>query len=289
MIRQTLDLFSKKQYMDTSDYEIHRYSDVRAPKVVPHKHNFYEIYYLLSEQLDYVIGRQEYHMKKGDFLLMPPGLLHYPTDMHISPKNHYSRIVLWINIDFFENFIKIDSSINQMWDTVIKNNAYLIRPTTGASSHLYDHFLRLLNEKTHPEFASKAMIHSILMEIFVIINRILYRTPNFESHSTSANIFSNLINYIHSHLAEDLSLEILSKHFFVSKGYISQIFKKYMEISVHQYILSLRLEGSRKAIQAGIPIMTAVDMYGFHDYSSFYRAFKGAFQMSPKEYQMSSK
>lgn len=285
MIRQTIDLFHKKQYMDHSDFEIYNYSDAVAPKVFPHRHNFYEIYYLVSEQLDYVIGNHEYHMKKGDLLLLPPGLLHYPSDMHITPGNNYARIVLWCNIDFFETFARIDTSVNHMWDVVVDNHTYHIRPTVGASSHLYDHFLRLLDEQKREAFASKGMTYSILMEIFVLINRIVYETKNLENHRPLEHLFSNIISYIHAHLSEELSLSVLAEHFYVSKGYISRIFKDYMGIPVHQYILSLRLEGCRTAIQSGAPITTAAELYGFHDYSSFYRAFKSAFHVSPKAYQ----
>lgn len=285
MIRQTIDLFRKEQYMDHPDFEIYNYSDAVAPKVLPHRHNFYEIYYLLSDQVDYAIGNHEYPMKKGDILLLPPGLLHYPSDMHISPGNNYARIVLWCNIDFFETFAHVDPSINHMWDVVVNNGSYHIRPTPGASSHLYDHFLRLLDEQKREAFASKGMTYSILMEIFVLINRIVREKKNLGKHRPLENLFSNIISYIHAHLTEELSLTILAQQFFVSKGYISRIFKDYMGIPVHQYILSLRLEGCRQAIQSGAPITTAAELYGFHDYSSFYRAFRSAFHVSPKEYQ----
>lgn len=285
MIRQTIDLFRKEQTMNSPDFEIFNYSDSVAPKVLPHRHNFFEIYYLLSDELDYVIGNQEYHLKRGDFLLLPPGLLHYPSDMHIRPGKNYSRIVLWCNIDFFENFLKLDSDINYMWDTVIQKSSYHIRPTPGASSRLYDYFLQLLNEQKQQDFASRAMSCSVLMESFVLMNRIIHETKDFQKHAPSANTFSNIISYVHTHLSEELSLTILSEHFYISKGYISRLFREYMGIPVHQYILSLRLEGSRKAIQSGAPILTAAEMYGFRDYSSFYRAFKGAFLISPREYQ----
>lgn len=72
--------------MDAPDYEIYNYSDAETPIVFPHKHNFYEIYYLLSDNVSYIIGNQEYHPKKGDFILVPPGLLHYPSEMHITPE-----------------------------------------------------------------------------------------------------------------------------------------------------------------------------------------------------------
>lgn len=284
---QTIDLFRKEQDMNAPDFEVYNYSDSVAPKVFPHRHTFYEIYYLLSNEVDYVIGNQEYHMRRGDFLLLPPGLLHYPSDMHIRPGKNYSRFVLWCSLDFFDTFVRIDPSINRMWEVVVGNGSYHLRPTPGASSLLHDHFLRLLNEQKQQDFASKAMTYSILMEIFVLINRITQEMKNLERHAPSENLFSNIISYVHTHLSEELSLGVLSENFFVSKGYISRLFREYMGIPVHQYILSLRLEGCRKAIQSGAPIMEAVDMYGFHDYSSFYRAFKSAFLVSPKEYQNS--
>lgn len=287
LIRQAIDLFQKNQYMEAPDFEIYNYSDTSAPKVFPHKHTFYEIYYLLSDNVSYIIGNQEYRPQKGDFILVPPGLLHYPSEVHITPDQNYSRIVLWCNIDFFERFIATDPAINHMWDVVIENNSYHIHPTAGASAHLYDQFLRLLNEAKHPSYASKAMTYALLMEIFVQINRIIYEIKHFEKHSLPENTFSNIINYIHTHLSDELTLSTLSKKFFVSSGYISRIFREYMGITAHQYIMSLRLEGCRKAIQAGTPITTAVEMYGFHDYSSFYRAFKGTFEVSPREYQNS--
>lgn len=275
--------------MESPDYEIYNYSDAETPKVFPHKHDFYEIYYLLSDNVKYVIGNQEYTPKKGDFILVPPGLLHYPSEMHITPGNNYSRIVLWCNIDFFESFVNADPAINHMWDAVIENNSYHIHPTTGASTRLYDLFLSLLEEQKHPAYASKAMAFSLLMGIFVRINRIIYETKNFEKHAPSDNMFANIISYIHTHLTEELTLSSLAQNFFVSGGYISRLFREYMGITVHQYIMSLRLEGCRKAIQSGCSIITAAEMYGFHDYSSFYRAFKSAFLISPREYQNSLK
>lgn len=287
MIRQTIDMFRKEQYMNNPDFEIYHYSDPELPKVFPHRHNFFEVYYLLSERLDYVIGNQEYHMKRGDVLLLPPGLLHYPSEIPAHSKQNYSRIVLWCNIEFFEQVIQFDPDLNYMWDVVVQNSSYLIRPAVTASTQLYDQLLQLLNEQKQSGFATKAMSTSILMTIFVLLNRITCEKKHFGQHSPSANLFSNMINYIHSNLADELTLSTLSQHFFISKGYISRLFRDYMGISVHQYILSLRLEGCRKGIQAGIPITTVVDMYGFRDYSSFYRAFKNTFLVSPKEYQNS--
>ena len=36
-----------------------------------------------------------------------------------------------------------------------------------------------------------------------------------------------MVTYIHEHLAEDLSLDKLASHFYVSKSYLSHKFKEY--------------------------------------------------------------
>lgn len=285
MIRQTINIFLKRQHMDHSGFEIYNYSDAEIPKVFPHKHEFYEIYYLLCESVDYSVGNQIYHLKKGDFLLLPPGQLHYPSRINLGKSENYARIVLWLQIDFFETFVHIDRELNQMWNTVIENNVFQFHPSAGNSAHLLDLLLRLLNERSQKEPASTAMAYSILLEIFVLIDRSIHHTARFEQHTPGSRMFDNIIYYIHAHITEDLSLETLSGHFFVSKGYISRLFREYMGIPVHQYILSLRLEGCQKAIQSGTSITDAADLYGFCDYSNFYRAFKAAFQISPRQYQ----
>ena len=71
----------------------------------------------------------------------------------------------------------------------------------------------------------------------------------------------------------------------MSKYHIAHIFKENTGISIHQYIMKKRLAACRDAILSNISITKAYLMFGFKDYSSFYRAFKKEFGISPKEYK----
>ncbi len=284
-MKQIIDAFLKTQYMNTRDFEIYNYSDVEIPTVTPHRHTFYEIYYVLSEQLDYVIGKHVYQMKKGDFMMIPPGQLHYPAETNLKLGNSYRRIVLWCDTDYFDRFCEIEPSLREIWDTVQNDRIYHFSPSQGVTRHLHDHLLYLLNENRHKYHASDGMCFAILMEIFVLIGRIANEKQYITVHASTDNLFVNIVYYIHTHITEKISLDELARRFWISKSHISRFFREYIGLSVHQYILLLRLDGCRLAINKGTPITQAAVLFGFKDYSSFYRAFRKVFNMSPKDYQ----
>lgn len=98
-----------------------------------------------------------------------------------------------------------------------------------------------------------------------------------------------MIEYIDQHLEEDLSLETLGEQFYISKYYAAHEFKERTGISVHQYILKKRLQRCADEIKTGKPVSRICSEYGFQDYSSFYRAFRKEYNISPKEYQKTYK
>ncbi len=250
----------------------------------PHRHDYYELYFCLCDSLEYIIANKLYELRYGDLILLPPGFMHYPAKINTRPGERYTRMVLWCSVEFFEKFLAVDPDLDTMWKTAVQNSQYHIRPSAVASQHLRVLYNRLIDEKRQPGFCTRAASFSVLLELFTEINRLMQQGTNTRQYVPASDTFNKIVYYIHTHLTDSLSLEELSARFFVSKGYISRIFRENMGVSVHQYILALRLNGCQDAIKKGVPITAAAQLYGFEDYSGFYRAFKSAFHVSPKEY-----
>ena len=70
--------FQTRQYMLSRDYEIFYYSDRNLGEVALHFHDYYEFYFFLEGDVSIQLGDTQCRVNPGDFLLVPPGLLHRP-------------------------------------------------------------------------------------------------------------------------------------------------------------------------------------------------------------------
>ncbi|MBE0340499.1 response regulator [Paenibacillus sp. 28ISP30-2] len=90
--------------------------------------------------------------------------------------------------------------------------------------------------------------------------------------------------YMDSHFAEQITLEQLAKNFFVSKEYMSKVFKQEYGQNVTDYIVQRRMEKAREWLaDKQISIKAVAEMAGYEDVSYFYRVFKKHFGMAPGE------
>lgn len=90
--------------------------------------------------------------------------------------------------------------------------------------------------------------------------------------------------YIDSHFAGPITLEQLAKNFFVSKEYMSKVFKQEYGQNVTDYIVERRMEKAREwLVNKQISIKAVAEMAGYEDVSYFYRVFKKHFGMAPGE------
>jgi len=141
-------------------------------------------------------------------------------------------------------------------------------------------------EEIHAErYGKEARIFINICDLLLHLNRMAYEKNNPGKIKEDQNLYRNILQYIDDHLEQDLSLEYLAGEFYVSKYHIAHIFKENTGISIHQYIMKKRLAACQDAILGNISISRAYLMFGFKDYSSFYRAFKKEFGISPKEYK----
>lgn len=97
---------------------------------------------------------------------------------------------------------------------------------------------------------------------------------------------SAAINYINNNLSLILSMNDILDHNFVSKSTLTNHFKKYLGLSVHEYIFGKIMYEAEQLIRQNIMSVREIsEKYGFYDQFYFSRCFKKRYGMSPVEYR----
>jgi len=274
--------FETRQHMKTNTFEIFRYKDDYPKEVALHHHDFYEIYFFLSGNVQYIVESRSYLLTPGDILLISPMELHQP--MFAPEHRAYERIVLWIDKQFLDGFSQPGQSFTDCFDTTVPGHANLLRPEGVQRQYLTFLLEQLIAESLSEDAYQEIASLTYLAQVLISLNRLsLQRTAEERVTSPGSAVYS-VLGYINEHYSETLTLDDLANKFFISKYHLSREFQRLVGTSVHRYIVQKRLVMAKQMLSAGRPSSEVYQSCGFGDYSNFYRAFKAEYQISPKDY-----
>ncbi len=275
--------FQPRQYMLSKDFELYYYEDRSLPKVDLHSHDYYEFYFFLEGEVQIQVGNEVFPVRYGDIMLIPPHLSHCTMIRgHAKP---YRRFVFWISQEYCNHLLQSSPDYAYIMQYVETEKKYIFHTDQIAFNAIQSKILRLLEEMRAEKFGRDAQISICINDLVLALNRVVYEQTTPKYKNPEYLLYQQLEEYIQDHLQEHLSLDELAKKFFVSKYHIAHVFKDNIGLSVHQFITKKRLKLCQEAISGNMSITEAYQKFGFGDYSSFYRAFKKEYGISPKDYR----
>lgn len=283
MLNNSNSLTTKRGYLK-GEFLFSHIIDQKNTDYELHYHEFNKIIILISGNVNYLIEGKSYKLKPWDILLISSNEIHMPV---IDPNKPYERIGIWVNSKFLEKHSTDELNLSACFETASKQKNNLLRLNTSQLKKMKKKLSELEKVYKDKNFESNTIKkNSLAIEVITDINRLFLNNEKQKSHMETQydkNI-NFILNYINENLKADLSIDKLSDALHVSKYSLMYSFKINTGYTIHNYITQKRLIMANSLIMNGRTIKEAFRESGFNNYSSFARAFRKAYGLSPGQY-----
>ncbi|GGE02658.1 response regulator transcription factor [Paenibacillus nasutitermitis] len=103
-------------------------------------------------------------------------------------------------------------------------------------------------------------------------------------------ILPQIVQYVNGNFREHLSIQNISKRFFMHPNYLSFLFKKEMQVNFTKYLTDIRMDHACKLLRStALSVGEIAEQSGYGDYFYFAKIFKKHTGVTPTEYRLPGK
>lgn len=137
------------------------------------------------------------------------------------------------------------------------------------------------NEKKIQIVTSETLLETGKAIISSYGNNAGYRIEKYTNKHIRAAMY-----YIHKHLSEPLSLDIVSRYIYINPTYLSDLFKKEVKINFCRYVNAERIKNAQKLLaNTSFSIQQISEKCGYENVTYFSTQFKKLTGHTPSEYR----
>lgn len=265
-----------------------RLSKYESGSFLWHWHPEIELTLVTKGQMIYKVNNHIFHLQQGEALFGNAGTLHAGymfqnhdceyTSITFEPKLIYRYENSIVYIKYVKPIIQnlslsaIHFDLSEKWHEEVLSLLWDITQieSDNCSTYELDILIRL------DQFWKQLYIHNDNFPM-----KMPYDKCNYDR-------IRKILSYIEKNYASKLTLEEIANHIHLCKGECSRMFKKYMKVSLFEFISHYRIEKSIDyLINTKYPIADISESVGFHDSNYFTKVFRKQKGCSPSKYRQS--
>ncbi len=258
-----------------------------------HYHETAELFLLMEGERYYFVDRYVYHMKPMSAVLIPPGQIHKTSTVRDVPEHrrfliHYSR-------EAFGDMIRATYGMDYE-DFCLKYNGLVnFRPESW--QRILEAYRRLKGEFAQEDYYLP-MVKQQAYEILMLYARELDQVRSREEEGqvetpVESGVYSTIhqvTRYLNEHFPEEVKIDTLCEHFFISRSYLTRLFKETTGITIVQYLTVVRIrQAARLLRETDLAVTEVSDRCGFGDVTYFEKVFRRLRGMTPRQYRSNSR
>ncbi|MEG0564658.1 MAG: AraC family transcriptional regulator [Hungatella sp.] len=253
---------------------------------IRHLHSEYEIYYLLEGAQNYFIEHETYFVCAGTVVLIDRDKIHKTSTAGAA---HQDRMVMELHQEWINPFLHAIGfwTIEQFF-----SEYRIVQLDEAGQIYVKTLFLAIGEEMRTKKLGYECIVKMKLAEFMFYILRFQNRKDSNRTgcvvQSPKYSKVHEVADYIQSHYRDPLSLQSLAEEFYVSKCYLSRIFKAVTGLTVHEYIAIQRVKQGKYLLEQETYNITQIsELVGFDSITYFEKVFKKYTGHTPGKYRKS--
>lgn len=243
-----------------------------------HSHEAFEVFICIQNNYRITVNAENYVLKEGDILIIPPNTLHE----YINDAYGVRFIYLIEANEFYAS--KDYKSIEPLFF-----NAFLCNKETCPD--IYERVYGLFMDMNTAYFENlcfwETLIYSKMYQVFSEIakhteNAVIHDSSD---HSASINRIRSLMNYVDINYPEDITTEQAAEFTGFSRYHFLRLFKIHTGYTFHDYLTLKRITAAGNLLGEDTSVTDVAFRTGFNSLPSFCRVFKKYTGYSPSEYK----
>lgn len=297
----------KNLLASTGDQEYSQFSDYlwlqknlevsirKHPRYLPlfkHTHSFIEIAYVYrgtcTQNFFYENGLEETTvLKERSLCIIPPGLQHsiavFDDSIVINILIRTSTMKHALTSLVVGNHTLFDFFIYTLYQNTAPN--YILFDTAG-NDVIRDLILDMMLELCENKNYSQKVTRLMLGLFFTYLQRDHSHTMRFSRYSASGiDYIPQVLSYMHENY-RTTSVEDISQHFYISRSYLSRVFKSHTNTTIIQALQQIRIQHACDYLQnTQLSVQNIADAVGYGDVTFFIRTFKKMTGATPLQYR----
>lgn len=247
----------------------------------------YELFVMTEGTLYLSYNHENYTVREGEFLLLPPADGPYAHRRGFRPS--YCSFY-WLHFTSPEPPVMQEITASLLSTYLLSTPKSRICLPQQAPLPMPEKVVVLMKQlqdavkSSYPDTALNYMTTSVIMELFsqfYIANRVSLR-----SKSSQRQIYHDIVDYVKLNLTQNLKVSQIASHFGYNEKYLSHFFVSIAGIPLKQFILTSKIDAANFMLTDTNKSISAIaEELGFPDNHNFTRTYKKITGLTPSEYR----
>lgn len=249
--------------------------------ILEHHHSQYELILVAEGRVRFRVEQTKYELDAGDLILISALEKHSISILSFP----YRRYVLAVSTDFCSMHIQ-EPLLLSILSHRPEGFCHKIHLDASLYPQAEQHFKLLSTEASMKEQLWQQRSLLLLNDLLILLFRSFQSYFLQKKDPSILHLVIQVQKYIGLHYSEPMTLDSVASFFYISKYYLSRVFKEVTGYGYKEYVLLYRLNQAKKMLEStNIPVLEISGLVGFKNVNHFIRVFRIHENTTPLQYR----